>query len=122
LRLEKGWYAVRHGEKYEWSKSLFRFDLLRDLVLTKKAIYFLKDNEIDSEILLDQISEVYPDAQALGNPYIRLKFKNGGGASIFFGVASPKMFLGALYVIGKQKALTERWVNAINNQIRVNSH
>ena len=119
LRLEKGWYAIRHGEKYEWSKAFFRFELRRKLILTNKRILFLKEEKLASEIPLDQIIEAYPDVQGIGNHYIRLKLKDGGGASIFFVVLSPKMLLGAPYMIGKQKALTDRWINAIINQIRI---
>ena len=116
LELEKGWKAVRHGEKFEWSKSLFRFDLLRDLILTNKRIVFLKKGKVDSEIRLDQITEVYPDTVGTGNPYVRIKLKQGG-ASIFFGCLSWKMFLGMFYMAEKQRTLTNRWVLAINNQL-----
>jgi len=51
-KLEKGWYAVRHGEKFEWSKSMFRFGLRRELVLTNKRLVFLKKGKVDSEIPL----------------------------------------------------------------------
>jgi len=115
--LEKGWYAVRHGERFEWSKSMFRFDLLRKLILTNKRLIFLKKGKIDSEIPIDQIVEVIPDAIGTGNPYIRLKLKNNEVASIFFVCPSVKMFLGALYLLGKQKALVDGWTLAINNLI-----
>ena len=60
LEKEKDWYAVRHGRKFEWSKSMFRFELLRKLVLTNQRIVFLKDKEIDYEIPLKDIKEAVP--------------------------------------------------------------
>lgn len=69
LEKEKDWYAVRHGRKFEWSKSMFRFELLRKLVLTKQRIVFLKDAEIDYEIPLEDIREAVLDNVGLvGNP------------------------------------------------------
>lgn len=112
-RLEKGWYAVRHREKFEWSKSMFRFGLGRELVLTNKRLVFLKKGKVDSEIPLEEITKVSPDTIGSGNPYIRLRLRSEEGASIFFVCT-----LGAFYLIGKQKALTDRWVMTINNQIQ----
>jgi hypothetical protein len=108
LSLERGWHAIRHGEKYEWSKSAFRFDLARKTILTNKRILFLKNEKIDSIINLSDINEIYPDVQATGNPYIRIQFKDGTGASIFFILLGLQMYLGIWYMAGKQKALTDR--------------
>jgi len=116
--LEKDWHAVRHGRKFEWSKSMFRFELLRKLVLTNQRVVFLKEGEIDHEIPLENIREVILDSIGTGNPYLRMELKNGDAVSIFFPCVGMKMFLGAFYLIGKQRRLTKEWADAINNQIR----
>ncbi|MCP8309823.1 MAG: hypothetical protein H3Z54_14255 [archaeon] len=115
--LESGWHCVRHGRKFEWSKSMFRFELLRKPVLTNKRLILLKGEEIDYEIPIEAIESVEPDTAGAGNPYLRMKLKNGEGISLAFGCVSPKMFLGAFYLLGKSRSIMDQWVQSINNLI-----
>lgn len=118
LETEKDWYAVRHGRKFEWSKSMFRFELLRKLVLTNQRIIFLKDEEIDYEIPLEDIVEAVPDRVGFaGNPYLRLELKNGDAVSIIFQCVGVRSFMG-IFLLSKQKNLTKKWIEEINLQIR----
>jgi hypothetical protein len=118
LEKEKDWYAVRHGRKFEWSKSMFRFELLRKLVLTNQRIVFLKDAEIDYEIPLEDIREAVPDNVGLaGNPYLRLELKNGDAVSIIFQCVGVRVFMG-IFLLSKQRKLTQKWIEAINAQLR----
>jgi len=118
LEKEKDWYAVRHGRKFEWSKSMFRFELLRKLVLTKQRIVFLKEAEIDYEIPLEDIREAVPDNVGLaGNPYLRLELKNGDAVSIIFQCVGVRVFMG-IFLLSKQKKLTQKWIEKINAQLR----
>jgi hypothetical protein len=115
--LEGGWQAVLHGEKFEWSKSMFRFELLRRSILTNKRLILLKGEEVDYTLPLGEIVDVEADSTGVGNPYLRMKLKNGKGVSLFFTCVSVKMFLGALYMVSKQRSIVSQWVQAINNQI-----
>lgn len=118
LEREKDWHAVRHGRKFEWSKSMFRFELLRKLVLTNQRIAFLKDEEIDYEISLEDIAEAVPDNVGFaGNPYLRLELKNGDAISIIFQCVGVRVFMG-IFLVSKQKKLTKKWTKAINAQLR----
>jgi CRISPR/Cas system-associated endonuclease Cas1 len=96
---------------------MFRFELLRKLVLTNQRVVFLKEEDIDHEIPIENIREVTLDSIGTGNPYLRMELKNGDAVSIFFHCIGMKMFLGAFYLIGKHKRLTKEWTDAINNQI-----
>jgi len=117
LEKEKDWYAVRHGRKFEWSKSMFRFELLRKLVLTNKRVVFLKGEEIDYEVSLKDIKEAVPDSVGFaGNPYLRLELKNGDAVSIIFQCVGMRVFMG-IFLLSKQRKLTEDWINAINSQV-----
>lgn len=115
--LESGWNAVRHGKKFEWSKSMFRFELLRKPVLTNKRLILLKGKEIDYELLIEDIKSVESDTAGAGNPYLRMELKNGEGVSLAFGCVSPKMFLGFFYLLGKSRSIVDQWVQSINNLI-----
>jgi hypothetical protein len=117
LEKEKDWYAVRHGRKFEWSKSMFRFELLRKLVLTNQRIVFLKDEKIDYEIPLKDIKEAVPASVGFaGNPYLRLELKNGDAVSIIFQCVGVRSFMG-IFLVSKQRKLTKEWINAINSQL-----
>jgi len=117
LKKQKDWYAVRHGRKFEWSKSMFRFELLRKLVLTNQRIVFLKDEEIDYEIPLEDIKEaVSASVGFAGNPYLRLELKNGDAISIIFQCVGVRSLMG-IFLISKQKNLTKDWKNTINAQL-----
>jgi len=117
LEKEKDWYAVRHGRKFEWSKSMFRFELLRKLVLTNQRIVFLKDEEIEYEIPLEDIKEAVPDRVGFaGNPYLRLELKNGDAVSIIFQCVGVRSLMG-IFLLSKQRKQTEDWITAINSQL-----
>lgn len=117
LEKEKDWYAVRHGRKFEWSKSMFRFELLRKLVLTNQRIVFLKDKEINYEIPLKDIKEALPASVGFaGNPYLRLELKNGDAISIIFQCVGVRSLMG-IFLLSKQKKLTKEWTNTINSQL-----
>jgi len=117
----KDWYVVRHGRKFEWSKSMFRFELLRKIVLTSERIVFLKDSEIDYEIPLEDASKVVSDRVGFaGNPYLRIEMKNGDAVSIIFQCVGISSTMGLL-LISKQKNLTKEWMDEINRQIPNNS-
>lgn len=116
LANEKDWYAVRHGRKFEWSKSMFRFELLRKLVLTNRRIVFLKDDEIDYEIPLKDISKVVRNKVGFsGNPYLRLELKNGEAISITFVCVGVRSLKG-IFLLSKQNELTQKWMEAINTK------
>ncbi|MDH5267420.1 MAG: hypothetical protein OEW62_07060 [Candidatus Bathyarchaeota archaeon] len=115
--LESGWHAVRHGKKFEWSKSMFRFELLRKPVLTNKRLILLKGREIDYELFMEDIKRVESDTAGAGNPYLRMEIENGEGVSLAFGCVSLKMFLGAFYLLGKSRSIVDQWVQSINNLI-----
>lgn len=115
--LESGWQAVRHGRKFEWSKSMFRFELLRKPVLTSKRLILLKHKEIDYELPIKDIKSVEGDTAGAGNPYLRMELKNGEAVSLAFTCVSPKMFLGAFYLFGKSRSIVNQWVQSINNLI-----
>lgn len=115
--LEGGWHVVRHGRKFEWSKSMFRFELLRKPVLTNKRLILLKGEEIDYELPIGDIKNVEGDTAGAGNPYLRIELKNGEGVSLAFGCTGFKMFLGALYLLGKSRSIVNQWVQSINNLI-----
>jgi len=118
LEKNKDWYAVRHGRKFEWSKSMFRFELLRKLVLTNRRIVFLKDAEIDYEIPLKDVSEAVRDKVGLsGNPYLILELKNGEAFSIIFQCVGVRSLKG-IFLLSKQNELTQKWIEAINTQLR----
>lgn len=117
LEKEKDWYAVRHGRKFEWSKSMFRFELLRKLVLTNQRIVFLKDKEIDYEIPLKDIKEAVPARVGFaGNPYLRLELENGEAVSIIFQCVGVRSLMG-IFLASKQRKLTKEWINTINSQL-----
>ena len=117
LEKKKDWYAVRHGRKFEWSKSMFRFELLRKLVLTNQRVIFLKDEEIRYEIPLKDIKEVVPARVGFaGNPYLRLELKNGDAVSIIFQCVGVRSLMG-IFLLSKQRKLTKEWINAINSQL-----
>ena len=115
--LEGGWNVVRHGKKFEWSKSMFRFGLLRKPVLTNKRLVLLKGGEIDYELPIEDIKSVESDAAGAGNPYLRMELKNGEGVSLAFACTGFKMFLGASYLVGKARSIVDQWVQSINNLI-----
>ena len=118
LEKEKDWYAVRHGRKFEWSKSMFRFELLRKLVLTNQRIVFLKDMEIDYEIPLESIMEAVSDTVGFaGNPYLRLELTDGDAVSIIFQCVGVRSLMG-IFLLSKQKNMTKKWIGEINLQIR----
>lgn len=117
LEKEKDWYAVRHGRKFEWSKSMLRFELLRKLVLTNQRIIFLNDEEIDYEIPLEDIKEAVPDKVGFaGNPYLRLELKNGDATSIIFQCVGVRSLMG-IFLLSKQGKHTKNWIKAINSQL-----
>lgn len=117
LEKEKDWYAVRHGRKFEWSKSMFRFELLRKLVLINQRIVFLKGEETDYEIPLKDIKEAVPDRVGFaGNPYLRLELKNGDAVSIIFTCVGIRSLMG-IFLLSKQSKLTKEWIDAINSQL-----
>lgn len=115
--LEGGWNVVRHGKKFEWSKSMFRFGLLRKPVLTNKRLVLLKGEKIDYELPIEDIKSVESDTAGAGNPYLRMELKNGEGVSLAFACTGFKMFLGASYLIGKSRSIVDQWVQSINNLI-----
>ena len=117
LEKEKDWYAVRHGRKFEWSKSMFRFELLKKLILTNQRIAFLKDEEIDYEIPLKDIKEAVPATVGFaGNPYLRLELENGDAVSIIFTCVGIRSLMG-IFLLSKQRKLTKEWIDATNSQL-----
>jgi hypothetical protein len=80
----------------------------------------LKGEEIDFELPIEYIESVEGDVAGAGNPYLRIFLKNGEVVSLAFVCISPKMFLGALYLIGKSRSIVNQWVQSINNLILLN--
>jgi len=117
--LESGWFAVlHHGGTFEWSKSMFRFDLLRKPILTNERIMLLNDKIMDFELPLRAIRNVEPDAIGVGNPILRIRLKNDECESLFFVCPGPKMFLGGFYLMGKAKGLVDQWAFSINGVLQ----
>ena len=115
--LESGWQAVKHGQKFEWSKSMFRFELLRKPLLTSHRLILLNGNEVDFELSIDDITKVEEETNASGNPYLRMELSNEEIVSLVFVCVGVKMFLGAFYLLGKQKTIVNQWLQSINNLV-----
>ncbi len=117
LELENDWQVIQHGESFEWSKSMFHFELLRKPLLTNKRIVLLKDNEIDFELPIDLLNSVEVKALFSGNSYLKLHLKNGDVTSFMFVCTGAKMFLGTFYLAGKYRTILNQWVESINRLI-----
>ena len=111
-----GWRAVRHGRTFEWSKSMFRFDLLRKLVLTNQRIVLLKDDVVEYEVPLENVREAVVDRAGIGNPYIRIDTKDNDVISIALVNPSPSLL--PYSRLAEWNKLTQEWANAINEQRR----
>jgi len=97
LELEDGWNA--DGKR---------------AVLTNKRIFFTKKGRIISEINLKHIAKVYLDMSFLGVMSMKIRIFGDRIITTTFKCNGPKAILGSSYIQPKQKAITQRWVNAIN--------
>ena len=89
------------------------------LIVQKKKGLFSSDYEQEYEFLLVDIVEVYAKVSGFtGTTQLILLFKDGHEWSCRFSVGGSDMLFGTLESMSaKQRALTDRWVNAINNQM-----
>jgi hypothetical protein len=63
-------------------------------MLTNQRVVFLKGEDIDYEVPLENIMQAVPDRTGVRNPYLRLELRDGDAISIAFGCVGWKMFLG----------------------------
>lgn len=120
-KLKDGWHAVRHGKSFEWSKTMYRFKLFRNPVLTNQRLLFLKDDAIKHEIPLDNITKAEYKTKLRTNPYIRLELQDGNATIIVFESLSQRIWDSIIQVHGEVidgQMITKEWVNEINRQIR----
>lgn len=110
-RLE-GWKAVEHGSKFEWSKSMLRFDLLRELMLTNQRIVFLKDGVAESEIPLKDIAGATVERTGISTPYVRINLRNGNAASI--ALVNPTPTILPFSRLFQWNKLAKVWTHTIN--------
>ena len=89
------------------------------LIVQKKKGLFSSRYEQEYEFQLGDIVEVYVKvSDSIGTPQLILRFKDGHEWSCRFSVDSIDMLFETLEVMNaKQRAITDRWVNAINNQM-----
>jgi len=116
--LEKDWKVVRHGKEFEWSKAFFRFELLREPVLTNQRLILRKNNELEYEIPLSNIDSIERISPFFGNPYIKVALSDGEIFSLAFVLPS----IGAIYkkffgfgpaILSKQRKIMDEWTEAI---------
>ena len=111
-QLDKTWQVVKQPEKFEWSESMFRFELLRQAVLTNKRLVVLNENKIDYELPLNLIKGV--EKQSAGqNTYLKISLWSGEVFSLIFVSVGLKMSLGSAYMQENANRITDHWMQAI---------
>jgi len=118
--LKEGWHAVLHGSKYQWSKTMYRFKLFRNPVLTNQRLVLLKGSEIDYEVPLENIVEATHGKALWTQPYLRLGLKDGNAHVIVFECLTQKI-IHSQYGLGdsiEAERITKEWAEEINLQIK----
>ncbi len=118
MELEGSWHVVRHGRRFDWSNSIFLFELLRKPILTNKRIILLNGEEIDYELPIRNVLRAEEEMVATGNPYLRIELKSGDAVSLDFVCTDTKTPLGASHTLSKQRTLVNQWLQSINNLIK----
>ncbi|UCH38140.1 MAG: hypothetical protein JSV76_03005 [Candidatus Bathyarchaeota archaeon] len=117
LIAEKDWYVVTCGRTFTWSKTLFRREFLRKIILTTQRVIFLRANEIDSAIPVDVISRAVYDRARTGDSYLRLELKNGDATSVIFRHEGLQRLMG-IFRLAAQNQITQEWILAINDLVK----
>lgn len=119
MKLEKGERRILQAKLSNvhssfWGKLILLTDK-RIVVLSRS--FFKKEYKPELEIPIDRIAEAYPSVSAfIGNAQLKLKLKNGDEETFNLAVSNTSFLVGTDDTIGRnQKAITDRWVNAINN-------
>ena len=114
-KLEKTWQVLKQPERFEWSESMFRFELLRQAVLTNKRLVVLNENKIDYELPLNLIKSIGKESAGSGNTYLKISLWSGEVISLIFISVGLKMSYGSHYMAEKSKVILNEWMQSINN-------
>ncbi len=77
-KIKEGWHAIRLDEKVKWFKTAYKTRRWRRPILANQRILFLKNDEVDYEISLEDILKAeIKRVMRIGDPYLRLNLKNG---------------------------------------------
>jgi len=118
LELEGGWRVVRHGRRFNWSNSIFLFELLRKPILTNKRIILLNGEEIDYELPIRNVLRAEEETVAAGNSCLRIELKNGDAVSLDFVCSDTETLFDASHTLNKQRTLVNQWLQSVNNLIK----
>jgi len=120
--LGEGWHAVCHGNKFQWSKTMYRSKLYRNPVLTNQRLVFLKDSEIDYEVVLENVVEAIPKKVLWHQPYLELELKDRNTVIVVFESVVQRI-VGGIDGSGlgdtlEAERITKAWAAEINLQIK----
>jgi len=120
--LGEGWHAVCHGNKFQWSKTMYRSKLYRIPVLTNQRLVLLKDNEIDYEVALENVVEAVPKKVLGHQPYLKLELKDKNTVIVVFESVVQRIAGGidgsGLGDTLEAERITKAWAAEINLQIK----
>ena len=120
-KIREGWHTIRHGEKVKWLGTAYKTKLWRQLILTNQRILFLRDNEVEHELLLEDVLKAETKrVMRFGDPYLRLHLKSGELAHVVFESIRERAWgsiLGVPTEMGTALRITEDWTSEINSQI-----
>ena len=92
----------------------------RIILSSKRLVIFQKKGLISqsyekvAEIPLEEITEVYSEVRAITGCYMKFRVKGGDWGMVSFPSTGANLFMGGIYGHEKsQKAVTDRWINAI---------
>ena len=117
LDAEEGYHVVLHGEKIEWFKTAYQSKYFRTPLLTNHRLLFLKGNEVDYEMPLENIREAFYESTLGTNPRIRLYLQDGSILHVVFESISSRVFLGSAMEDAGAQRLSKEWIEAINLHI-----
>ena len=93
----------------------------RIILTSKRIVIFQKKGWINQsykqlvEIPLEEITEIYSEVRAITGCYMKFRIKGGDWGMVSFPSKGANLFMQGIYGHDKsQKAVTDRWVNAIN--------
>jgi len=120
--LGEGWHAVCHGNKFQWSKTMYRSKLYRNSVLTNQRLVLLKDSEIDYEVSLENIVKAVPKKVLWHQPYLKLELKDGNTVIVVFESVVQRI-VGGIGGSGlgdtlEAERIAKEWAAEINLQIK----
>lgn len=120
-KLREGWHAIQHKEKIKWFRTAYKTKLWRNLILTNQRILFLKNDEINYEIPLENVLKAESKrVMKMGSPYITLQLKDGNLIHVVFESIRERVWDSLLGVpLEPQTAsrMTKEWEKEINLQI-----